>query len=377
MATTRSHLIPALALVFAFYFLVPSQAEETAGPGRNSQYRFESIDIPGAFAEETIRSEFSLQAALTYIEHGAEAWTKKRDCVSCHTNGSYLLTRPALTAIAGPPSEEIRQFFVEELEEFKKKDREKMKDGIIPTQIAYIAAGLAEWDSHVAKKRSQETEAALQLMFDVQADDGSMSNEDCWPPLESSNYHGAVIAAMAVAAAPEWLQQVKAKDPSLTESTNKLVSHLRNTEPPHDYGRLLLLWVSARLPGLIDAERKASITDSIWTHQQADGGWSIRTFAAPETWGSGNRAAKLRAEVEFKNPPSDGHMTGLAVLVLRETGIPKSDPRIKKAVRWLKANQRESGRWWTRSLNTDKYHFITYSGTCYPLLALAKCGALD
>ena len=99
-------------------------------------------------------------------------------------------------------------------------------------------------------------------------------------------------------------------------------------------------------------------------------------FGTPETWGKGNRAAKLRAEADFANPPSDGHMTGFAVLVLREAGIPASDPRIRKAVHWIKANQRESGRWWTRSLNTDKFHFVTYSGTCYPLLALAHCNAL-
>ena len=69
-------------------------------------------------------------------------------------------------------------------------------------------------------------------------------------------------------------------------------------------------------------------------------------------------------------------MTGLSVLVLRETGILTDDPRLRKAVRWLVSNQRQSGRWWTRSLNTDEYHYITYSGTCYPLLALAHCNAL-
>jgi hypothetical protein len=45
----------------------------------------------------------------------------------------------------------------------------------------------------------------------------------------------------------------------------------------------------------------------IWKHQQADGGWSIRTFASPEAWGSGNRAEKLRGEREFGRPASDGH----------------------------------------------------------------------
>ena len=111
-------------------------------------------------------------------------------------------------------------------------------------------------------------------------------------------------------------------------------------------------------------------------HQQDDGGWSIRRFASPETWGSGNRAKKLRAELEFGSPPSDGHMTGLATVVLREAGVPADDPQIQKAVRWLKANQRESGRWWTRSLNTDKHHLITYSGTAYPMLALSLCEEL-
>jgi squalene-hopene/tetraprenyl-beta-curcumene cyclase len=114
----------------------------------------------------------------------------------------------------------------------------------------------------------------------------------------------------------------------------------------------------------------------ILAHQKADGGWSIRNFARPEDWGKGNRAEKLRAELEFSDPPSDGHMTGLAIIALREAGVPASDARIKKGVTWLKTNQRSSGRWWTRSLNRDGWQFITYSGTVYPLLALSLCDAL-
>jgi squalene-hopene/tetraprenyl-beta-curcumene cyclase len=114
----------------------------------------------------------------------------------------------------------------------------------------------------------------------------------------------------------------------------------------------------------------------VWHNQREDGGWSIRSFGKPEEWGSGNRAEKLKAEMEFMNPPSDGHQTGLAVIVLRDAGVPAEDARIQKAVKWLLTHQRQSGRWWTRSLNTDGPHFITYSGTAYPLLALAKCNAL-
>jgi squalene-hopene/tetraprenyl-beta-curcumene cyclase len=108
--------------------------------------------------------------------------------------------------------------------------------------------------------------------------------------------------------------------------------------------------------------------------QHADGSWAIRDFASPEEWGGGNRAEKLRAEPDLDTPAGDGHMTGLAIIVLRESGHAAEVPEITRAVNWLKSHQQQSGRWWTRSLNTDSWHFITYSGTAYPLRALQLCG---
>ena len=347
------------------------QGEENAKP---AQYEFETISIPGARADEPIRSAFSLRPALDYIENGALAWSKKRKCVACHTNATYMVIRPALTPSVGKPSEELHAFFVDQFRKMKRADIKKLRSGIRPTQMAYIAGGLAEWDAHVSKKLSPETGDALKLMFELQSDDGSFANTDCWPPFESSAYHGTTVAAMAAATAPGWL--AGAHDEPLRERIAKLKEYLRTTTPPHDYARLLLLWASTRMPGLIDKTRQDKLIETVFEHQRSDGGWSIRTFSTPEKWGNGNRAEKLRAEPEFKNPPSDGHQTGLAVVVLRDAGLKSEDPRIQRAVKWLQRNQRESGRWWTRSLNTDKYHFITYSGTCYPLLALAKCGAI-
>ena len=69
-------------------------------------------------------------------------------------------------------------------------------------------------------------------------------------------------------------------------------------------------------------------------------------------------------------------MTGLAIIVLRESGLEANDERLAKGIVWLQKNQQESGRWWTRSLNTDSWHYITYSGTAYPLLALQMCDSL-
>ena len=129
------------------------------------------------------------------------------------------------------------------------------------------------------------------------------------------------------------------------------------------------------LPKLADFEKAEERREARYA-EQADGGWSLRQFAEPEQWGKGNRAKKLRAEPEFAAPASDGHQTGLAIIVLRESGLPASDARIQSGVKWLLANQRVSGRWWTRSLNTDGPHYITYSGTAFPLLALQMCDAL-
>ncbi len=80
---------------------------------------------------------------------------------------------------------------------------------------------------------------------------------------------------------------------------DRLKTFLQKTEPPHDYGKLILLWTAVRYPDLISAEKKKTLVEMVKQQQLPDGGWSIRTFATPEAWGRGNRAEKLRAEPEY------------------------------------------------------------------------------
>ncbi len=337
------------------------------------QYSAEGITIPAATADEPIRKQFSLEAAQNYLEQGALAWKRSRNCIACHTTGTYVQLRPSLSPVLGTPPQELREFLVEQVNEAHGTSIDELKKGIKPTEVAYMAHGMAEWDAHVAGKLSPETRSALSLLLKLQSADGSWGNTTCWPPFESSNYQAATVAALAIAAAPGFTRDLT---PEQSQVVAKLVKYLQTQPAPHDYGRLLLLWTSNHMPKLLSTEQRQAIIEMLWSHQQPDGGWSIRTFSTPEKWGGGNRAQKLRAETEFKQPPSDGHQTGLVVFVLRQANVPATDPRIQRAVQWLKSNQRQSGRWWTRSLNTDNYHFITYSGTFYPLLALYHCNAI-
>ena len=347
----------------------------SASAATSWQYESPGHNVPAADSEEPMRPTFSLPLALDYLEHGALAWSRERQCVSCHTNGSYLLSRPALTSLAGSPSPEIRTFFVEQLAEFEAQSVESRKKGITPTQIAYLAAGLAQWDQYVTRTISPETQRAIEVMFSAQSEDGSFANDTCWPPLESSGYHGATVAALALLSVPEWLQSKGSQ--TLGQPIERLWTYLQSTPPPHDYARVLLLWVASLKPTLISEATQQDIVKRLLTRQHSDGGWALRDFAAPEHWGEGNRANKLRSERDFRSPSSDGHQTGLTAYVLMKAGLERNHPAIQNAVGWLLKNQRQSGRWWTRSLNTDKDHFITYSGTCYPLLALAEAGALS
>ena len=60
--------------------------------------------------------------------------------------------------------------------------------------------------------------------------------------------------------------------------------------------------------------------------------------------------------------------------VLRQAGVPADDPALVKAVAWLKANQRESGRWFTQSPGGSKHHYVTNVGSAFAILALDACG---
>jgi hypothetical protein len=97
------------------------------------QYHFKDITFARPSPDES-KIPFSPKLALDYMEQGALAWTGERQCVACHTNGSYMAVRPLLTAQLGPPQKELRDFFVSTLQEELATDPADLRPELDSTQ---------------------------------------------------------------------------------------------------------------------------------------------------------------------------------------------------------------------------------------------------
>ena len=96
--------------------------------------------------------------------------------------------------------------------------------------------------------------------------------------------------------------------------------------------------------------------------QLPDGGWSA---AGLYPWKRGDKK-------EQTPDVSDGYGTGLSILALRRAGVAVDDPALERGRTWLRSNQRESGRWFTRSLFRDSKHYLTHVGTAFAIMVLAE-----
>jgi len=130
--------------------------------------------------------------------------------------------------------------------------------------------------------------------------------------------------------------------------------------------RATLLWASSKVDGLLTVEEKKATVSELRKLQLPDGGWNLPALG-PYT---------MRRDKKTPNPMdvSDGYATGFVTFVLRQAGVPADDPALKKAVDWLRTNQRESGRWFTQSVGGSKAHYITNAGSSFAVLALDACG---
>lgn len=344
---TASRIVFAsVVVVFGLGHIPARGGNEIAAPTANSP-------------DEPLASAPSLGKAAAFLDGVALDWTRSRQCGTCHTNYAYMLSRPALREFESSAMPEIRAFFESRVAHWDDAG-EKAKPRW-DTEVVATAAALALNDAATTGRLHPLTRKALDRAWTLQRPDGSWNWLKCaWPPYEHDDYYGAVFAALGVGHAPEGY----ARSESAAKGLEKLRTYLRKNPPPDLHHKTYLLWASLRLEDLMTPEARAETIKQLRDLQRPDGGWNLPSL------GNWNRHDKSPNK---KDAPSDGYGTGFVIYVLRQAGVAAADPAIARGVTWLKKNQRESGRWFTRSLSTDKFHYITNAGSGFAVMALKAC----
>jgi squalene-hopene/tetraprenyl-beta-curcumene cyclase len=364
--------------------------------GWRAEAAADSLEGVGAHSDErqtkTINS-WDPTAAAAYLDRRLSWWMEwpraQRDhetfCVSCHTAVPYALSRPALRAALAEqdlsPNERRlldsvtkRVRLWKEVEPFyKDADRGPYKSvESRGTESVLNALILSSRDTQ-SGQLSKDTHTAFENMWAEQQISGKQKGAWLWlrfknEPWEAddSDYFGATLAAVAVGIAPGNYRAA----PDVQTRLRLLREYLnREFAAQTTMNHVLLLWAAAKLPGLLEPDRRKAIVAELLEKQQADGGWSLSSLSGG--W--------KRADGTPQETTSDGYATGLITFVLQQTGIPLKNAKLKRGLGWLIVNQNETeGFWSAYSLNKNKEHhispetalFMNDAATSYAVLSL-------
>lgn len=348
-----------------------------------------SRSAPVHGASDAPSSSWNKQAAAQYLdarETWWQAWPRAQKdhgtlCISCHTVVPYAMVRPELRRDLGDaamtaPEKTMLDSVVKRVGGWSDMvpfySDEKYGPGKTAeshaTEAVLNAVILASYDAAQGEVRPI-TRTAFANVWALQETDGPLKGAWKWQdfhlgPWESaeSGYQGAALLMVEAVSLPGGF----AKEPETREHLERLRDYLRRNHAKEPMiNQLYVLWGSAKEPGLLSRSERKALMEALRGQQQADGGF--RTAALDQ-----------RERVDHTAQPlaSDGYATGLAVIALEASGMPRGDAMLQRSVNWLAQHQQNDGTWTAASLNkqrdpaSDPALFMTDAATAYAALAL-------
>jgi len=305
-----------------------------------------------------IAGDWNPRQAAEYLDERQKEWIawpranrEAKPCISCHTGLPYLMARPALRKALG--EKEPTPYETALLDSMRSRLEKSGKGAAIGVESVMAALFL-------------RTPAAYDRMLNVQLREGPgaggfswyMTDLDPWEEPESPLF-GAALAAIALQEAPaEYRQQAEVR-----ERTAALQGYLKaSLEKQPLQNRLAAAWASND-----DAVRKAAIAEAL-RKQSPEGGWSIESLGPWKT--------------HAKAPPSsegvNTYATAFTTFVLLRTGMRPNDPRLERALAWLRSHQSQHGYWYAESMNREyesgsmESRFMRDAATGWAVLALLE-----
>src|SRR5438552_918065 len=328
-----------------------------------------SFFAAGSRPETKTRDAWDRNAATAYLDQREGWWaewpTASRDhetfCVSCHTAVPYALARQALcAALAGLSPSAIEQKLLDnvtkrvrlwkEVDPFYKDEKYGANKAVESrgTEAVLNALILSSYSAQ-SGRLSDNARAAFDNMWALERASGD--KKGAWPWLEFQNepweandskFYGACLAAVAVGMAPDNYRS----SPEIQDRLSALRDFLRRESLKQSpINRVVLLWASAKWPGLLAPEQRESIIKEVVAKQQTDGGWSLSSLVVP--W--------KRRDGTPQESKSDGYATGLVTLALEQAGLGRDNVRVEQGLTWLVRNQdKTEGFWPATSLNKQR-----------------------
>lgn len=339
--------------------------------------------------------DWSPAKAAAYLDRRLSWWSTwpsaARDqgtfCVSCHTAAPFALGRAALRAPLGEsapsPNEQkvldsvtkrvrmwhdVEPFYPDQLRGLPKTSESRGTESILNALI------LVSRDAR-AGSLSADARLALSNMWALQIRAPGMNGAWAWlqfhnAPFEGdSQFYGNALAAVAIGSAPDRYQS----EPAIQNGVGLLRAWLvKNMDAQTPLDRVVLLWASAKLNGLLTPEQQSAIVSATLAKQNDDGGFSMAAMIPG--W--------KRHDNTPQDPSSDGYATGLVAYTLEQLGGQAYDAPLRRALAWLSHHQLEpDGRWPAVSLNnnrpvlSDTGLFMSDAATAYAVLALTNAPA--